>query len=246
MEEKRHAKIQEQLGDERKSAAAKYVELVIGQKGFFKLLKYELINWFCQRSTGAWGLLKRKKLYPKLLGGCGRGVVFGRDVVLRHPHKIHIGNNVVIDDNVMLDAKGADNRGIFIGDGAFIGRNSILSCKDGDIEIGEQTNIGFNCEIFSAGRVVLGKKIFLAAYCYLVGGTHRFDRTDIPIMDQEREARGIAVGDHCWLGAGVVIDDGVNIGRDAIVGAGAVVNKDVPEYAIVGGVPAKLIKDRRD
>jgi len=245
MEEKKHEKIQEQLTDRRKSAAAKYVELVIGQKGFGKLLKYELINWFCQRSTGAWGLWKRKKLYPRLLGSCGRGVVFGRDIVLRHPHKIHIGDNVVIDDNVLLDAKGSGNRGIFIGDGVFVGRNSILSCKDGDIEIGPQTNIGFNCEIFSAGSVVLGSKIFLAAYCYLVGGTHRFDRTDIPIMDQEREAKGIAIGDNCWLGAGAVIDDGVTIGRDAIVGAGAVVNKDVDEYGIVGGVPARLIKDRR-
>jgi len=107
MEEKKHEKIQEQLVDGSKSAAAKYVELVVGQPGIGKLLKYELINWLCQRSTGAWGLWKRKKLYPKLLGSCGRGVVFGRDIVLRHPHKIHIGNNVVIDDNVLLDAKGA-------------------------------------------------------------------------------------------------------------------------------------------
>ena len=245
MEEREHKKIQEQLTDQSKSAAAKYVELVVGQKGFGKLLKYELINWFCQRSTGAWGLWKRKKFFPKLLGSCGRGVVFGRNVVLRHPHKIHIGNNVYIDDNVLLDAKGVKNRGIFLADGVFVGRNSILSCKDGDIEVGEKTNIGFNCEIFSAGLVTLGAKIFLAAYCYLVGGTHRFDRTDIPIMDQEREAKGIGIGDHCWLGAGVVVDDGVTIGRDAIVGAGAVVNKNVEDYAIVGGVPAKFIKDRR-
>jgi acetyltransferase-like isoleucine patch superfamily enzyme len=245
MEEREHKKIQEQLADGRKSAAAKYVELVVGRKGLGKLLKYEFINWFCQRSGGAWGLWKRKKLYPKLLASCGRGVVFGRNVVLRHPHKIRIGNEVVIDDNVLLDAKGENNRGITIADGVFVGRNSILSCKDGDIEVGERTNIGFNCEIFSAGRVVLGAKIFLAAYCYLVGGTHRFDRTDIPIMDQEREAKGIEIGDNCWLGAGVVVDDGVTIGRDAVVGAGAVVNNDVAEYSVVGGVPAKFIKDRR-
>lgn len=245
MVKKEHRKIQDQLTDRRQSAAAKYVELVVGQKGLWRLLKYEFINWFCRRSTGAWGLWKRKKLYPKLLGSCGRGVVFGRNVVLRHPHKIQIGNDVVIDDNVLLDAKGTDNRGILLADGVFIGRNSILSCKDGDIEIGEKTNVGFNCEIFSAGRVVLGSKIFLAAYCYLVGGTHRFDRTDIPIMDQDREARGIEVGDNCWLGAGAVVDDGVTIGRDAIIGAGAVVNKDVSEFAVAGGIPAKFIKDRR-
>lgn len=245
-EEKKHEKIQEQLTDQKTSAVKKYMDLVVGKRGFGPLLKYEFINWFSSRSGGAWGLLKRKKLFPKLLGSCGRGVVFGRNITLRHPHKIHIGDNVVIDDNVMLDAKGTDNQGITIKDGAFVGRNTILSCKDGDIVIGEKTNIGFNCEIFSASKVELGSKIFLAAYCYLVGGTHKFDRTDIPIMDQERQAKGISVADNCWLGAGVVIDDGVNIARDAIVGAGAVVNKDVDEYAIVGGVPAKFIKDRRN
>lgn len=246
MEEKKHEKIQEQLTDAKKSPMHKYMDLVIGKRGFGPLLKYELITWFSQRSGGAWGLLKRKKLFPKLLGSCGRGVAFGRNIVLRHPHKIHIGDNVVIDDNVLLDAKGEDNKGIFIGDGAFIGRNSILSCKDGDIHIGPRTNIGFNCEIFSGGSVILGEKIFLAAYCYLVGGTHKFDRTDIPIMDQERQARGITIGNNVWLGAHVVVDDGVTIGRDAIIGAGAVVNRDVPEFAIAGGVPAKLIRDRRN
>ena len=245
MAEKKHEKIQDQMSVENSSAVNKYLDLVVGQRSFGKLLKYEFINWFCQRSGGAWGLLKRKKLFPKLLGSCGRGVVFGRNITMRHPHKIHIGNGVVIDDNVLLDAKGTDNKGIFIADGAFIGRNTILSCKDGDIHIGEKTNIGFNCEIFSASKVELGSKIFLAAYCYLVGGTHKYDRTDIPIMDQERTALGISVGDNTWLGAGVVVDDGVKIGNDAIVGAGAVVNKNVDDFAIVGGVPAKFLKDRR-
>lgn len=245
MSEKKHEKIQDQLHSEKSSAMQKYMDLVVGKRGFGPLIKYELINALCMRSGGAYGLIKRKKLFPSLLGSCGRGVVFGRNVVLRHPHKIHLGDNVVIDDNVMLDAKGTDNKGIHIADGTFVGRNTILSCKDGDIYIGEKTNIGFNCEIFSGGKVVLGSKIFLAAYCYLVGGTHKFDRTDMPIMDQEREARGITVGDNTWLGAGTVIDDGVDIGHDAIVGAGAVVNRNVEDFAIVGGVPAKFLKDRR-
>ena len=102
---------------------------------------------------GALGLALRKALYPLLLGSCGRNVVFGQNVVLRHPHKIHIGDNVVIDDNCLIDAKGETNRGIRIGDGVFIGRNTILSCKNGDIELADGANIGFNCEIFSASRV---------------------------------------------------------------------------------------------
>lgn len=243
--EKKHEKIQEQLEGAKTSPLKKYMDLVVGKRGFGSLLKFELINSLAMRPGGAWGLWIRKKLFPSLLGSCGRGVIFGRNITLRHPHKIHLGDGVVIDDNVMLDAKGTGNNGITIRDGAFIGRNTILSCKDGDIVIGEKTNIGFNCEIFSASKVELGSKIFLAAYCYLVGGTHKYDRTDIPIMDQERTSLGITISDNCWLGAGVVIDDGVSIGRDAIIGAGAVVNKNVDEYAIAGGIPARTLKDRR-
>ncbi len=77
-----------------------------------------------QARAGALGLALRKALYPLLLGSCGRNVVFGQNVVLRHPHKIHIGSNVVVDDNCLLDAKGESNRGIRIGSGVFIGRNT--------------------------------------------------------------------------------------------------------------------------
>ena len=72
--------------------------------------------------------------------------MFGVNVTLRHPHKIHIGDNVVIDDHCCLDAKGTDNRGITIGNGVFVGRNTILSCKNGDIVIEDRANLGFNCE----------------------------------------------------------------------------------------------------
>ncbi len=90
-----------------------------------------------QAWPGAIGLALRKTLYPLLLGSCGRNVIFGQNVVLRHPHKIHVGNNVVVDDNCLLDAKGESNRGIRIGSGVFIGRNTILSCKNGDIELAD-------------------------------------------------------------------------------------------------------------
>ena len=181
-----------------------------------------------------------------LLGSVGRNVVFGVSVTLRHPHKIHIGDNVVIDDLCCLDAKGTDNQGIQIGSGVFVGRNTILSCKNGDIVIDDRANIGFNCEIFSASRVHVGKDILMAAYPYLVGGDHLYDRTDIPVLQQGRTARGIDVADNVWLGTHVVVTDGSTIGRDAIIGAGAVVVGDVPEFAIATGIPAKVVRDRRD
>ena len=97
--------------------------------------------------------------------------------MLRHPHKIRIGDNVVIDDNCLLDAKGEANAGITIGSGVFVGRNTILSCKNGDIELADGANIGFNCEIFSASRVTSRAQArSIAAYVYLIGGDHEFAR----------------------------------------------------------------------
>ena len=238
--------IQQELFNENRSKSDKYRELFVGKPGVWALIKYELAMVLASWVPGAVGLVLRSRLFPLVLGSVGRNVVFGANVTLRHPHKIHIGDNVVIDDLCCLDAKGTDNKGITIGNGVFVGRNTILSCKNGDIIIGDRANIGFNCEIFSASRVRVGKDILMAAYTYLVGGDHLYDRVDIPVLQQGRTARGIDVGDGAWLGAHVVVTDGSTIGRDAIIGAGAVVVGDIPEYSIATGIPAKVMRDRRD
>ncbi|HXG89002.1 MAG TPA: acyltransferase [Vicinamibacterales bacterium] len=237
--------IQQELFDERRSKVDKYRDLVIGRDGLGPLLRYELVTLCSGWVPGALGLFLRSKLFPLVLGSVGRNVVFGANLTLRHPHKIVIADNVVIDDNCCLDAKGTDNQGIVIGSGVFIGRNTILSCKNGDIIIDDQANIGFNCEIFSASRVRVGKNILMAAYTYLVGGDHLFDRVDIPVLQQGRTARGIDVDDNVWLGTHVVVTDGSRIGRDAIIGAGAVVVGEIAEFAIATGIPAKFVRDRR-
>lgn len=237
--------IQKELFDARRSKADKYRDLVIGRPGWGALISYEVVVLLCAWMPGALGLFLRSKLYPLVLGRVGRNVVFGMNVTLRHPHKVAIGDNVVIDDGCCLDAKGTDNRGIVIGQGVFVGRNTILSCKNGDIVIDDEANLGFNCEVFSASRVRVGKKVLMAAYTYLVGGDHMYDRVDVPVLDQGRTARGIDVDDHVWLGTHVVVTDGSRIGRDAIIGAGAVVVGEIPEFAIATGIPARMVRDRR-
>ena len=193
-----------------------------------------------QAVPGALGLALRQTMYPLLLGACGRGVVFGQNVVLRHPHKIRIGDNVVLDDNCLIDAKGTSNAGIRIGNGVFIGRNTILSCKNGDIEIADGANVGFNCEIFSASRVSVGARALIAAYCYLIGGDHDFGDASRPVLDQGRTSAGIAIGAGAWLGAGAKILDGVQIGDQAIVGAGAVVRDRRRRATPRSGYPPEL------
>jgi acetyltransferase-like isoleucine patch superfamily enzyme len=235
--------IQKELFAKNKSALAKYRDLVVGRPGLGALLTYELVTSIAYL-PGALGLFLRSRLYPFLLGACGRGVVFGTGVVLRHPHKIRLGDNVVIDDHCVLDAKGSSNAGIVIGSGVFIGRNTILSCKNGDIVLGDQANIGFNCEIFSGARVEVGPRVMLAAYTYIIGGGHAYDRIDVSPLEQARTAVGVTVGAGAWLGAGVKVLDGTRIGAGAIVGAGAVVTKDIPDNAIAAGVPAAVLRSR--
>jgi len=238
------SKVQDQLFGTGKSSRDKYVELVVGRPGLGALVKHETIVLLSQAVPGALGLLLRKMLYPSLLGSCGRNVVFGQNVVLRHAHKIHIGSNVAIDDHCLLDAKGESNRGITIGDGVFIGRNTILSCKNGDIDISPGANIGFNCEIFSASRVTVGANVLVAAYSYVIGGDHDFSDPSAAVLDQGRTSRGVTIGDGAWMGAGAKILDGVTVGAHAVVGAGAVVRTDVPPYAVAVGIPARVVSTR--
>lgn len=237
--------MQDQLFREGGGARAKYSALIVGRPGWGALLKYELIVLYSQVIPGALGLVLRRMLYPMLLGSCGRNVIFGQNVVLRHPHKIHIGDHVVIDDHVLLDAKGTENSGIRIGNGVFVGRNTILSCKNGDIDVADGANIGFNCEVFSASRVTIGKDTLVAAYAYLIGGDHDAPDPTRPVIAQERRSAGIEVGAGVWVGAGAKILDGVSLGDRSVIGAGAVVRADVPAGATAVGVPARVLT-RRD
>jgi acetyltransferase-like isoleucine patch superfamily enzyme len=238
--------IQRDLFDPDRSKFRRYSDFVIGQTSLIALFKYELITILCSGLPGAFGLWIRSKSYRLLLGSVGRNVTFGINVTLRHPHKIKIGDDVIVDDGCCLDAKGTDNRGIQIGSGVCIGRNTILSCKNGDIEIEDRANIGFNCAIFSCSRVRLGANSLVAGYTYVVGGDHIYDRVDKPITDQGRTAKGIEIDENVWLGAHVVVTDGAHIERDAIIGAGALVVGEIPAYSVAAGMPATVIRDRRD
>jgi acetyltransferase-like isoleucine patch superfamily enzyme len=239
---------QKELLSGEKSLFAKYTSLFIGEKSFWKLLWFEFVNLFFSWIPGALGLWARKLFYPSLFERVGSGVVFGRNITLRHSRKISLGANCFIDDNVVLDAKGEANEGLKLGDNVYIGRNTVLSCKEGSVFIGDFSNISANCSLLSETEIRLGKYCFLAGHCYLVaGGNHSFDDLSTPIMFQPSFSKGgIRIGDDVWLGAGVIVLDGVTIGGGTVVGAGAVVTQSLPEYAVALGSPARKVRDRRD
>ena len=157
-----------------------------------------------------------------------------------------IGNNLIIDDDCTLDAKGETNQGITLGDLVTIGRFSSIVCKDADITIGSHVNIGTNVKIIAAnqGKIKIGNSIDIGSGCHFSGGS--YDYSDVNHLPSTRriETKGIILEDLAWVGSGVIILDGVTIGSKSIVGAGAVVTNDIPANSLVAGVPAEVKKFR--
>jgi len=237
---------QKDILNDKKNSFTKYKELFLGKVSFFYFLKYELITTLFTSFSGATGFILRKFFFKKLFKQVGKGVVFGRNMTIRHPKKIVIGNNVVFDDNSVIDAKGIGNKGILIADNVLIGRNSVLSCKGGDIEIGEFSNIGPDNIIISESSIIIGKYVFTSGKLYMIaGGNHSFDRKDIPIWKQPSVSKGgILIEDDVWIGASSTILDGVKIGTGAVIGAATLVHKKIKPYTVSLGIPAQLVKKR--
>jgi len=222
-----------------------YLDLQVGSSSLLDLVKYELLASLGMVLPGAIGLAFRRVTWPLLFGRSGRKVVWGRNVVVRHPGRMSIGEGVLVDDDCFFDAKGSAEGGFEIGDHVLVSRGCIVSGKGGDLTIGQRVNIGAYCQIWSMGEVSIGSDTRLAGHCYVGGGAYDPDGpTDVPMSEQPVAPPPLEIGSDCWLGAGVVVLPGVTIGRGAIVGAGSVVTRDVPPYSIALGAPARVIRRR--
>ena len=114
----------------------------------------------------------------------------------------------------------------------------------GQISIGRCVSINEWVFIDGYGGVEIGDDCRIAHGCSFVSEDHIFGDPSIPIRLQGKEAGPIVIGNDCWFGAGARVTKGVTIGRGCIVGAGAVVTRDIPEYSIAVGVPARVVKSR--
>ncbi|MEM7194487.1 MAG: acyltransferase [Pseudomonadota bacterium] len=240
-------KVQQSLSSGDATSLQRYMDLVLGQRNIWALIKYELIILIAAGFRGAPGLFLRKILYPLILGSVGKNVIFGSNVSLRHPHKIRLGDGVMIDDNVMLDAKGTDNSGIRIDNGAFIGRNTIIGCKDGDITIGENSNIGFNCTVATTSQITIGRDNIIAAYSYIIGGgNYHYDNIDVPMCQAYDYGGkgGVTLMDDVWIGSHVSVLDGVTVEEGCVVASGSVVTKNLPARSVSLGTPAQPVRQR--
>jgi acetyltransferase-like isoleucine patch superfamily enzyme len=201
---------------------------------------------FVAPMPGGLGLALRKLLYSRLFASCGRGVIIGRNVVLRHPHRMQLADHVTIDDNCLLDGRGDEDAGLVLGEGVILNRGCLVQAKGGAIRIGERTTIGSNSVIVATRGAEIGAAVMFAGGCSVSAGAYQVDGAPGPIMDKEATSAGpVRIGDGAWLGTSAVILDGIRVGAGAVIGAGAIVNRDVPDNAIAAGVPAKVLRQRR-
>jgi acetyltransferase-like isoleucine patch superfamily enzyme len=235
----------EQLHGKDISLLKRYQAKVFDSSSLPALIRYELCMLLCSDMPGGLGFFLRRRLYAKLFGRMGRQVILGKGITLRQPGRMVLGDRVAIDDYVMLDAGGTGENGLVLAEGVTISRNSVIQGKVGPVTIGSHTDIGCNCVLTSTAGIFIGQSVLIASNCYLGGGRYRTERLDLPPMDQGLYSRGpVRIGDHVWLGAGVVILDGVSVGKGSIVGAGSVVTKNIPEYVIAAGNPARIMGER--
>jgi len=196
--------------------------------------------------TIAMGVVARRKLYPLIFKHLGKKVFIQEGVEFLSAEKIELGDEVYLFRNVKLNAWNKNCK-IVLGDRVALERGVDIGCAGDDctIEIGDNTFIGPYTCIGGPGNVKIGKHCLIAAHVGIVANNHVFSDPVQNIRDQGVTKKGIEIGDDCWLGYGVKVLDGVTIGKGSVIGAGAVVTKDLPPYSVAVGVPAKAISSRQ-
>lgn len=225
---------------------SRYKGKVLGaNKSYLRLVQFEFSQLFCSNLGGGLGYLLRRLSLASLFASCGKGAIFGKALILRTPANISIGNNVAIDDHSLVDGGTGPECTMRIGDKVVISKGCVIQAKTGLLEIGDECDIGAHVILSSVGGIMLAPNVLIAGNCYIGGGRYHLDSHETPIMYQGIYSRGpVRIGEGTWIGASATILDGVSIGRGCVIGAGALVTKDIPDYAIAVGSPAKIIQQR--
>jgi acetyltransferase-like isoleucine patch superfamily enzyme len=155
--------------------------------------------------------------------------------------RIAVGRHVRFLRGAVVLAQGGT---IQLGDDSVVARYAVVQATGGRIRIGSRVAVGDFCSLYGQGGLDIGDDVLIASGVRIVPNRHTFEQPGKAIAKQTDVSRGIAIGDRAWIGTNAVILDGVRVGADAVVGAGAVVNHHVKSGEIVAGVPARRIRFR--
>lgn len=157
-------------------------------------------------------------------------------IYLRNKFKTIINQNCVFYgiENIQLDQK------------VSIGANSFFASDGGQIIVGENTsfNAGVHINASVCGKIIIAKNCLIGPSVIMRTADHIFTKADVPIRLQGHKCQNIFLEEDVWIGANVVITGGVTIGKGSVIGAGSVVTKNIPEYSLAVGVPARVIRSR--
>jgi acetyltransferase-like isoleucine patch superfamily enzyme len=207
----------------------------------------QVVQSICGWIPGLIGIGLRALVYRTLMHIDGI-VAIEDGVRIRFADNVRLGRGVYLDHGVYLHACPG---GITIGDESMVMKNAILhvynfrNLPHSHITVGRRSLIGEGCILRGQGGITIGDDVYLGTLVQILAVNHVFYDTTRPISMQGITAQGISIGDGSWIGSGAIILDGVRIGRNVVVGAGAVVTRDVPDYCIAVGNPARVIRNLR-
>lgn len=177
-----------------------------------------------------YGILRMIKSQSAKLIARVRGILFGSiNCSPPFPTKLYIYSDV---SNV--------TRYLSLGNNVSIGYNCSLA-GPGTIQISDNVVLNRNCHINSSQHVTIGPNTLIGPDCYIVDSNHQID-SSVPLISAKIASDPVNIGANVWIGRGATILAGVTIGNHAVIGAGAVVTKNIPEAVVAAGVPAKVIR----
>lgn len=185
----------------------------------------EFFSWvdaFFAVIPGRLGRLIRRGYYKLRLNSSGKHLSIGRFVELTCPQNISFGNEIYLVDGV------------------------VMSANEGKITTGNRFAVNGNTRIVAdcGGKIIIGNSVMVGPNTVIRASNHQYKDASVDIWLQGQTGGTVTIGDDVWIAANVVILPGVSIGSHSVVAAGSVVTKDVPDYSVVGGVPAKIISVR--
>lgn len=178
-----------------------------------------------------------------------KGAVFvGRHVILHHPGQIQAGKSLILEEGVYINALAEE--GVVLGNHVTIARYAILSCtgiiaeKGKGIRIGNNSAVGAQSFLGGQGGIRIGNDVIMGPQVKIFSENHNYVVLDQLIRNQGQTRKGVVIGNNCWIGAGVTILDGSEIGDGCVIAAGAVVSGSIPANSVAMGIPARVHKQR--
>ncbi len=176
-----------------------------------------------------------------------RKVFLGKNCIISNKKNIIFGKSVTIENNVTVDGFAKNN--VIFGDNVKIGAYSLVTCtshlsKYGiGLTIGNNSAFGRFTEFGAAGGIEIGNDVIAGSYISFHSENHNFSDSSKLIREQGVTSKGIKIGNNVWIGAKVTFLDGCEVGNNTVIAAGAVVNNIFPNNVVIGGIPAKILKN---